>query len=70
MPDSRVQLDLPEQSMRRLTALKEKTGAATYADVFQNALRLYEAMIDDAVAGSTFLVHRKDGRTDEYDIFR
>src|SRR3954452_8165655 len=39
---SRVQLDLTPRAMALLTELKEKTDAATYAEVFKNAMKLYD----------------------------
>ncbi|MBS0279393.1 MAG: ribbon-helix-helix protein, CopG family, partial [Proteobacteria bacterium] len=44
---TRVQLEMPPQAMDRLTRLKEKTEAASYAEVIRNALRLYEALVDE-----------------------
>ncbi|HEY4125399.1 MAG TPA: ribbon-helix-helix protein, CopG family, partial [Rhizomicrobium sp.] len=44
---TRVQLEMPPQAMERLTRLKEKTEAASYAEVIRNALRLYEALVDE-----------------------
>jgi hypothetical protein len=65
----RVQLDLPEKSMSRLLALKEKTEASSYVEVIKNALRLYEAVIEETDAGNTFLVKDKEGSTKEYVVF-
>lgn len=65
----RVQLDLPEKSMGRLLVLKEKTEAASYAEVIKNALRLYEAVIEETEAGNILLVRDREGRTREYVVF-
>ena len=43
---TRVQMELPEKSMQRLSILKDKTEASSYAEVLKNALRLYESIID------------------------
>jgi len=64
-----VQLELPEKSMERLTALKDATEAASYAEVIKNALRLYEAVISETENGSEFLIMRKDGTVAPYVIF-
>ena len=47
VPKNRVQFDLPPRSMERLNALKLKTEASSYAEVVKNALRLYEALIEE-----------------------
>jgi len=66
---TRVQMDLPPRSMERLTALKDKTEAASYAEVIKNALRLYEALINEADQGNEFLVRDKEGNTVPYRLF-
>ena len=65
----RVQLDMPEQSLARLQALKVKTEATSYNEVVRNALRLYEAMIGEAQQGSAFLIRAPDGTLREYAVF-
>ena len=66
---TRVQLELPDKSMERLRALKEKTEAPSYAEVLKNALRLYEILIGEAEAGKVFLLKDKDNNISEYKIF-
>jgi Arc/MetJ-type ribon-helix-helix transcriptional regulator len=58
---TRVQLELPESSMERLRALREKTEASSYAEVIKNSLRLYEALIKEAEGGNQVYVKDKDG---------
>ncbi len=65
----RVQLDLPERSMARLQDLRGKTEATSYAEVIKNALRLYEAIVEEAEAGNKFLIRAPSGETKEYKIF-
>ena len=65
----RVQLDLPERSMARLQELRSKTEATSYAEVVKNALRLYEAIVQETEAGKKFLVQAPGGDTIEYKIF-
>lgn len=65
----RVQLDLPERSMVRLQELRSKTEATSYAEVVKNALRLYEAVVEETEAGNKFLVQSSDGKMTEYKIF-
>ena len=69
MSVKRVQLDLPEKSLTRLLTLKEKTEAASYAEVIRNALRLYEALIEEAEAGNSFFIRNSEGQTKEYVVF-
>jgi hypothetical protein len=58
---NRVQLDFPPRAMERLNALKVKTEASSYAEVVKNALRLYEALIEEDEAGKQFLTRDKNG---------
>lgn len=61
---TRVQFDLPPQSMERLLKLKEKTEASTYAEVLKNALRVYEAILEYSqgnAQGSELVIRLKDG---------
>lgn len=66
---TRVQLELPPQAMERLQRLKEKTEAASYAEVIRNALRVFEALADEHDKGAEFQVKRKDGAVVSYQIF-
>jgi len=66
---TRVQLEMPPQAMERLTRLKEKTEAASYAEVIRNALRVFEALAEEHDKGSEFSLKRSDGQTVAYRIF-
>jgi Arc/MetJ-type ribon-helix-helix transcriptional regulator len=66
---TRVQLELPPQAMERLQRLKEKTEAASYAEVIRNALRLLEALVEEHEKGAEFALRRPDGETVAYKIF-
>ena len=66
---TRVQLEMPPQAMERLTRLKEKTEAASYAEVIRNALRVFEALSEEHDKGNEFLLKRSDGQTVAYRIF-
>jgi Arc/MetJ-type ribon-helix-helix transcriptional regulator len=66
---TRVQLEMPPQAMERLTRLKEKTEAASYAEVIRNALRVFEALAEEHEKGSEFSLKRIDGQTVAYKIF-
>ena len=66
---TRVQLEMPPQAMERLQRLKEHTEAASYAEVIRNALRLFEALVDEHEKGAEFSLKRPDGETIAYKIF-
>jgi hypothetical protein len=51
---TRVQFDLPARSMSLLTDLKERTDASTYAEVFKNALKLYDGIVTEVERGGEF----------------
>ena len=58
---TRVQLELPDKAFERLQSLRDKTEAVSYAEVMKNALRLYEALLQEAEAGNTVCVRHVDG---------
>ncbi|MDE2183606.1 MAG: ribbon-helix-helix protein, CopG family [Alphaproteobacteria bacterium] len=66
---TRVQLEMPPQAMERLQRLKDRTEAASYAEVIRNALRLFEALAEEHGKGAEFFVKRADGETIAYKIF-
>lgn len=56
----RIQVELPPTSLERLRRLQDVTESSSYAEVVRNALRLYEALIDEAEAGNEVLIKRKE----------
>ena len=66
---TRVQLEMPPQAMVRLQKLKDRTEAASYAEVIRNALRLFEALVDEHEQGSEFMMKRADGEIVQYRVF-
>lgn len=66
---TRVQLEMPPQAMERLQRLKDKTEAASYAEVLRNALRLYEALIAEAERGAQLSIRSPDGTVTPYKVF-
>jgi hypothetical protein len=66
---NRVQFDLAPRSMDRLNALKIKTEAASYAEVVKNALRLYEALIEETENGKQFFIRDEHGVLSPYRLF-
>ena len=65
---TRVQLEMPPQAMVRLQKMKDHTEAASYAEVIRNALRLFEALVDEHEKGSDFFLKRADGEIIRYKI--
>lgn len=65
----RVQLDFAPRARERLNALKAKTEASSYAEVVKNALRIYEALIEETESGKQFLVRDKDGVVSSFRMF-
>jgi hypothetical protein len=55
--------------MALLTELKEKTEAASYAEVIRNALKLYDGLITEAENGATFLVRGANGDMSPLKLF-
>jgi hypothetical protein len=68
-PTTRVQLELPPLALERLQRLKERTEAASYAEVIRNSLRLLEALLDEHEKGGELQLKRADGETVAYKIF-
>lgn len=66
---TRIQLELPPASMERLTLLKQKTEATSYAEVTKNAYKLYERIIQLVESGEVLCVRDKDGRTRDLELF-
>ena len=69
LPRNRVQFDLPPRSMDRLNVLKTKTEASSYVEVIKNALRLYEALIEETESGKQFFVRDENGAMIPYRMF-
>ena len=55
---TRIQVELRPASLKRLQDLQQATEAASYAEVVRNALRLYEALIQETSAGNQILIKR------------
>lgn len=66
---TRVQLEMPPQAMERLQRLKERTEAASYAEVIRNALRLFEALISEHEKGAEFALKQPNGDLVAYKLF-
>ena len=66
---TRVQLDLSPRAVERLNELKDKTEAASYAEVVKNALKLYDGMISEVEKGNEFLTKDKDGAIVPFRMF-
>lgn len=57
----RVQLNLTDPALAALDALKEKVGAASYAEVIRNALKLYDGVVTEGGPNARMVVDRPDG---------
>jgi hypothetical protein len=66
---TRVQFDLPPRSMALLTELKEKTDAASYAEVVKSALKLYDGLMTEVERGGEFLLRDGDGNIAAFKMF-
>lgn len=67
---ARLQLVLTEEAVATLEALKEATGAASFAEVVRRALRIYEGLLAEADDGASILVKRKDGSVENVPLHR
>lgn len=56
----RVQINLSERAYNRLEELKSKTDALSAADVVREALRVYEALVDEVNSGKTIVLEDPD----------
>lgn len=64
----RFQFEFPKATCDRLDTLKEKTEAASYAEVTKNAYRLYERMINLTESG-TICLKDSSGNIKELELF-
>jgi hypothetical protein len=65
----RVQMELSNSSFERLNRIKELTESPSYTEVMNDALRLFEYVLDEEEKGSKFLVESSDGRLTHIKIF-
>jgi Arc/MetJ-type ribon-helix-helix transcriptional regulator len=65
----RLNVILPERSAQRLSALVKRTEATSYTDVLRNALRLYEAIVDETEQGNEVCIRARDGHLRSYRFF-
>jgi len=59
---------MPPSLYKRLKLLRDKTEATSFAEVVKNALRLYEALIQEAEAGNKVYIKQLDGDEITYRI--
>ncbi|WP_143272078.1 hypothetical protein [Azospirillum brasilense] len=67
--EHRLHLALSPRSMELLDALKDKTEASSYAEVFKNAMRLYAAIIEETDKGNDLYLKDQDGNLTQYKVF-
>jgi hypothetical protein len=66
---TRINLGLSPRAAARLLMLRQKTDASTNAEVLRNALRLYDALIEEVEKGNEFLIRNPNGEVTSYRLF-
>jgi hypothetical protein len=66
---TRINLGLSPRAAARLIWLRQKTDASTNAEVLRNALRLYDALIEEAEKGNELLIRHPNGEIGTYRLF-
>ena len=66
---ARVQLDLLPRNMERLVSLRTRTEASSFAEVVKNALRIYEALLEETEAGNQLLLRNQQGEVTPFRLF-
>lgn len=64
-----IQLKLGPHSKRRLEKLRERVEPSTRQQVFRDALRLFEAIMDEVDKSHEFYVKDRDGKFHPYKMF-
>jgi hypothetical protein len=59
----RVQFEFSPDALARLDALKLATQATTRAEIVRSSLRVYEWLVNQALAGNGIIVNDKDDKT-------
>jgi len=59
----RMTVDFPAATVVHLDAIKEKMGAASYAEVLRTALRLYAIIVEVIASGGKITIVEKDGQS-------
>ena len=57
---TRVQFEMQPESIERLKALRDRTEAASYAEVVRRALQLYEFVVEEADKGSELSIRSEE----------
>lgn len=63
-----LQIDIGLRSFERLERLKASTEVSKYGDVIADALRLYEAIVEDVLEGHEVLTRKSDGTEVPYRV--
>ena len=56
-----LQIDIGQRSFERLERLRERTEVSKYGDVISDALRLYEAVVEDVINGNEVVAKTDKG---------
>jgi hypothetical protein len=67
--DRLMRLAMPEESFRRLEKMQKEAQAENITDVLKDAIRLYEALLQESTAGSIFFIRRPGQEIAPYEIF-
>lgn len=65
---TRVQFELPDSAFSRLERIKKATEASTHVEVFKNALKIYEELLNQQMQGNDLVF--VDRITKKETIFR
>jgi hypothetical protein len=57
---TRVQFEMQPKSIDRLKALRDRTEAASYAEVVRRALQLFEFVVEEADKGSELSIRSEE----------
>jgi hypothetical protein len=66
----RFQVVLTKDALDQIDDLKTRTGVVTRAAVLRNALRLYDALLEEGERGHDILIRDKTGELMKYKILR
>lgn len=66
---TRVQMEVPQATMDTLRALKDKTEAASHAEVIRKALWLHETLLKEIESGGEFFLKSSDGRSGPFVVY-
>ena len=60
-PTSRLNLEMPEETRRKLENLRKETNADSLAEVIRKALAVYDFLWHERAGGSRLMMRSEDG---------